>query len=70
MDLREISRLYINNMTKLVFANGETVRTELTGDELGETITNALPSSWIGITLENIGPVILNSFIIAYYYEE
>lgn len=70
MERQVILRSCINNMTRLVFANGEVVRTGATEAEIQTAIVAASPSSWIDLDLENIGIVRLNSFIIAYFYEE
>ena len=55
-------------MTIVILANGQSVRAMVEPAEFGALLAAAQPSSWITVTVDTIGPVQLNSFVIAYYY--
>lgn len=58
------------NMLTIVQANGAALNTDISAQEFQTMITMAAPSPWITINTNSLGTVILNTFTIAYFYDD
>jgi len=50
-------------------ANGAAIQLNMTVAEFQAAQAAAAPSSWIPVTEVTLGPIMLNTFVIVYYYE-
>jgi len=56
-------------MLIIIGANGAALKTSMTVEEFLLAIQNAAPSSWIQVPTNELGTIMLNTFTVAYIYE-
>ena len=56
-------------MLTIIQANGAAIQTNITLEDFMTLVAAAAPSSWINVTDLDIGPIMLNTFAIAYVYQ-
>jgi hypothetical protein len=57
-------------MLVIIQANGASLKFDMTMQAFMSTIAAAAPSSWISLINEDLGPLLINTFTIAYIYDE
>ena len=57
-------------MLIIIQANGASLKFDMTISDFMSLIAAAAPSSWISITDDFLGPLMINTFTIAYIYDD
>jgi hypothetical protein len=56
-------------MIIIVQANGAAIKADMSLQDFMALIAAVVPSSWVNVTDLDIGPIMLNTFAVAYVYQ-